>query len=169
MLPRLLLLLTIAPLAELAILLATNHAIAARWGARTGLVVTIGSLLLSGLLGTVLARRQGIRTVQRLRETLARGEFPGQELVDAALIVVGGALLIVPGYLSDLIGLVFLIPWSRHRCRSALQAWLRRKIDRGEAAFHAQQVQIGPPEDRGEVVIDVTPRDDPGATQEPRP
>lgn len=169
MLSRLLLLLTIAPLAELAILLATNHAIAERWGSRTGLLVTIGSLVLSGMVGAALARRQGIRAVQRLSETLNRGEFPGQELVDAALIVVGGALLITPGYLSDLIGLVLLIPWSRRRCRSALQDWFRRKIERGEAAIHARQVQIGSPEDRGEVVIDVTPRDDPGATRAPRP
>ncbi len=163
MLLRLFLLLTLLPVAELMVMLAVHRAIAERWGNGTGLLITLGTIVLTGLAGAFLARRQGLRALRALQETLARGESPGPALIDAAFVVAGGALLLTPGYLTDLLGLSLLIPWTRRLYRLALLRWFRAKLARGEAAFLAE---TSPPpgvdfrESPDDVVIDVTPHDD---------
>lgn len=114
---RLLALFTIVPLIELALLI---------WvGSLIGVWPTIGIVLATGIAGTILARREGIRAWRNVQETLAAGRMPADELLDALLIVVAGALLVTPGTLTDLTGLSLLIPAVRTRVR----AWLRKKLE----------------------------------------
>lgn len=169
MLPRLILLLMIVPALELWVLLEVHRAIASRWGSGTGLLATLGSILLSGVAGASLARRQGLATIRALRDATSRGASPAVPLVDGALILAGAMLLLVPGLLTDLAGLSMLVPWSRRRYRRAVLRWFERKVGRGEAAFRVYgggpvgPFGVGPD---GGPLIDVTPADElsgPGA------
>ena len=113
MLLRLLLLLTVVPLTELFLLL---------WiSARTSVWFTIGLVLLTGVVGGLLARMEGWRTVRRIDTELRAGRMPGDALVDALLILVAGILLITPGVLTDAFGFALLIPPFRRVIKSRLK------------------------------------------------
>ena len=161
MLLRLILLLTILPALELFILLEVHRAVAERWGSGAGLLATLGSILLTGLAGASLARRQGTATIQALRDATSRGASPADPLVDGALILVGATLLLAPGFLTDLIGFTLLVPWTRRPYRRAALRWMARKVERGEAAFRLRVGPAGGPGvgPDGNPLIDVTPAD----------
>ena len=113
MLYRLLLLFTLLPLVELAILV---------WIAdRTSLWLTIGLVLLTGIIGAALAKLQGWRMVRRIQADLSGGRMPADALVDALLILVAGALLVTPGLLTDVGGFSLLIPPFRRWMRGRLK------------------------------------------------
>jgi UPF0716 protein FxsA len=84
---------------------------------QVGELIGIGPtlLLLIGIsvLGTILLRREGAATYFKAREVLARGGIPSKELTDGFLILLGGALLLTPGFLTDIVGLVLIIPFTR--------------------------------------------------------
>jgi UPF0716 protein FxsA len=95
----------------------------AQVGAAIGWGITIGLIVLTALLGSIMFRRQGLLTLTRLNQRMAQGEMPGQEMLEGVLILLGGALLMTPGFLTDAIGFIFLIGASR-RC---LAAWMISK------------------------------------------
>ena len=128
MLLRLLLLFTLMPIIELALLI--------QIGARLGTWPTVGLVVATGVTGAALARSQGLRTFGRLRLSLASGRFPGDELINAVLILAGGLLLLTPGVLTDLCGLLVLVPWSRGVIRQALVRAVRRRLGGGQTRFH---------------------------------
>lgn len=163
MLLRLILLLTIVPVVELIVLLEVHGAIADQWGTGAGLLATLGSTLLTGVVGASLARRQGLATIRALRDASSRGVSPAEPLVDGAMILVGATLLLTPGLLSDAVGLILLIPWARRPCRRAVLRSLERRFARGEAALRARIDPEGP--FGSGPVIDVTPADDPNAPE----
>src|SRR5262249_361375 len=145
------------------ILLEVHRGIANTWGTATGLLVTVGSLILSGLIGASLIRHQGLAVLRTIRATLARGEFPAQSLGDGALGLVGGTLLLTPGFLTDIVGFTLLIPWTRRLWRGFLLRWFHLKLEQGTATLRMQGGRWGTgssaPPGRG-VVIDVTPGDE---------
>jgi len=75
--------------------------------------VTILLTVFTAMLGSVLFRSQGLQTWMRLNSRLQRGEVPGQELVEGVMLLLGGALLITPGFITDAIGFVLLLPQGR--------------------------------------------------------
>lgn len=79
-------------------------------GRRIGLMPTLGLVVLSALVGIMLMRLAGFGALTRLRRTGLDGGVPGRELFDTAMIVLAGLLLLIPGFFTDLIGLVLLIP-----------------------------------------------------------
>ncbi len=89
-------------------------------GGIVGFLPTLLLLFGAAGLGTYLLQTQGWSTWMRLQQSLARGELPAAELVDGAMVVAGGALLLLPGFLSDVAGLLCLIPFTRR----LLAAWL---------------------------------------------
>ncbi|MEM9034664.1 MAG: FxsA family protein [Actinomycetota bacterium] len=88
-----------------------------------GWLNTIALVILVSLGGALLVRIQGITVLARIQRRLQSGEVPGRELVDGALILVAGALLLTPGFLTDGVGLFFLLPPTRAIAR----AWLTRR------------------------------------------
>lgn len=80
---------------------------------RIGFFETIGVLILISVAGAWLVRREGAAAWRRLQETMARGEIPTSEAIDGVLVVIGGALLLTPGFVTDLVGLLFLFPATR--------------------------------------------------------
>jgi UPF0716 protein FxsA len=84
-------------------------------GGIIGAFSTILLVVLTAVLGTWLLRQQGFATFQRFQENLARGEIPAYEMVEGPIILVGGALLLTPGFITDIIGVACLIPQLRRK------------------------------------------------------
>ncbi|CAD5107840.1 FxsA family protein [Zestomonas carbonaria] len=105
------------PLLELAVLIKVGGAI--------GVLPTLLLIIATAVLGSVLLRVAGVATAWRARERLARGELPEQEMLEGLLIAVGGGLLLLPGFISDVIGLFCLLPPTRR----LLVGVLRRKAE----------------------------------------
>ncbi len=90
-------------------------------GGLIGIWPTLALLLLDAILGSMLLRHQGRGAWRRFNEALAAGRFPGKEVADGLLIVIGGTLLLAPGFVTDIVGLVFLIPPTRALVRALLK------------------------------------------------
>jgi UPF0716 protein FxsA len=113
-------LLVVVPLAELWTLIQVGQVIGGWW--------TIALLVLMSVLGSWLIRREGVRAWRALSTTLAQGRMPARELADGALIVLGGALMLTPGFLSDVVGIVLILPVTRPLARRALTAAVARRL-----------------------------------------
>lgn len=130
MLGRLVLLFLLTPAIELGLLIQVDRLI--------GFWPTIGLIIATGIVGSYLARREGLTTWKRLNQRLQAGELPGTELADGVIILVAGALLVTPGVLTDVIGFLGLIPFTRAFIRRVLMRRLQRKMQQGSL-----QVQFG--------------------------
>jgi len=97
--------LLVVPIAELYVIVQVGDVI--------GLPYTILLLIGVSVLGTVLLKREGAATYFRARDVLARGGIPSKELTDGFLILLGGALLLTPGFLTDIVGLTLILPFTR--------------------------------------------------------
>ncbi len=120
---RLLLLFTIVPVCELALLIEV--------GQRLGMLPTVALVLGTGALGAVLARREGMQALHRLLASLSEGRFPGEQIFDGVLILAGGLLLLTPGLLTDLLGFSVLIPFGRQLIKGYLKAAISRRLRPG--------------------------------------
>ena len=162
----------IVPIAELYVIIKVGEAI--------GLIPTLVLLLLDALLGSMLLRHQGRAAWVRFNRALAEGRLPHKEVFDGVLIILGGALLITPGFITDIFGLVLLIPPTRAIVRAISSRMVRRRIAMGEGIWTMGRTQgpsgrrpapEGPgPGPRGH---DVPPRghapDDPFSWEDPPP
>ncbi|CBV42757.1 FxsA family protein [Halomonas elongata] len=92
-------------------------------GSQIGLLTTLALVLGTGFIGLHLIRREGVATFARAQERMARGEVPSGELLTGAALIFGGALLMAPGFLSDALGFMCLIPDAR-RLMGKLLGWL---------------------------------------------
>src|SRR5436190_22472303 len=102
----------VIPILELAVIIQIGQAI--------GVLPTIALLIADSVLGAALMRSQGRAAWLRFNAALAEGRVPGREVMDGALVIFGGALLLTPGFLSDLLGLILLLPPTRAVVRSIL-------------------------------------------------
>jgi UPF0716 protein FxsA len=118
MFARLFLLFTIVPMAELYILI--------KIGSYLGAFNTILLIVITGILGALLARLEGLRNLRQIMRSISQGIVPAEELVDSVLIFVAGIVLVTPGVLTDAMGLFLLVPYTR----TIFKRWLRRKLDR---------------------------------------
>src|SRR3954469_9592476 len=112
MLLPLVLLFIAVPLAELAVIIQVGQAIGVWW--------TIGLLLLDSILGSWLMRHQGRSAWRRFNAALQEGRVPTREVLDGALVIFGGALLLTPGFITDILGIVLLLPPTRALVRGVV-------------------------------------------------
>ncbi len=105
-------------------------------GRTIGLGPTIGLIMLTGIAGAWLARSQGTEIVRRIQDETARGQMPAITLIDGALVLVGGLLLLTPGFFTDILGFSFLVPVTRDLWRKGLSAWLQRQVQHGTVTIH---------------------------------
>ena len=94
-------------------------------GGRIGVLATLAWVVLTGMLGLGLIRRQGLDALRRARAALRRGESPTAELADAALVSLAGVLLLLPGFVTDAFGLVLALPPVRRRVVARMRARFR--------------------------------------------
>jgi UPF0716 protein FxsA len=95
-------------------------------GQEIGVLPTLALLLVVSVAGAWLLRQQGTATWRRLQATLQRGEMPTREVTDGALILLGGALLLTPGFVTDAVGLVLLVPATRAVVKGVTRRFLGR-------------------------------------------
>ena len=122
-LAKLALLFVIVPLLELALLIEVGQVV--------GFLPTMALVVFTGVTGAWLARLEGIRTLWKLREDLARGHLPGQAIMDGMSILVGGALLLTPGILTDFVGFSLLLPFTRRAIQHRVKQRMERSIRDG--------------------------------------
>jgi UPF0716 protein FxsA len=127
MLVRLLLLFILTPIVELAILI--------RLGTILGFWPTIGLVIATGTLGALLARSQGLRALRAIQGDLREGRVPAGRLVDGLLILIGGVVLLTPGLLTDVAGLLLLLPVTRERLKSGVRRHFERMVETGQVSM----------------------------------
>lgn len=125
---KLLIIFTLVPLLELYLLIEAGRTI--------GVGATILLVLLTGVAGAWLARSQGVEILRRIQAETAGGRMPPETLLDGALVLIGGLLLLTPGFFTDLLGFSFLVPFTRRLWRSILSSWLQRQLQRGVITVH---------------------------------
>ena len=125
---KLLLIFVIVPVMELYILIEAGRMI--------GIGATVGLIMLTGVAGAWLARSQGLEILRRIQQETANGQMPAQTLIDGALILVGGLLLLTPGFFTDALGFSFLVPITRELWRKSLSAWLEKQVRQGSVTIY---------------------------------
>nr|WP_263325449.1 FxsA family protein [Neobacillus sp. Marseille-Q6967] len=100
-------------------------------GKTFGFFPTIVLIILTGVIGAYLAKKEGIQTFRRAQEQLAYGQIPGESVLDGICIIIGGTLLLTPGFVTDLLGFLLLFPPSRKPFKLLMKNILRRKIEKG--------------------------------------
>jgi UPF0716 protein FxsA len=108
------------PIAEIYVIIKVGEAI--------GAVPTILILIADSIIGSMLWRSQGRRVWARFRQTVERGGIPHREVIDGVLVIFGGAFLITPGFISDVLGILLLLPPTRSLFRRLLIRRLGRRI-----------------------------------------
>jgi len=142
---RLFLLFTLIPLVELAMLFWISQ--------HTGWLFTISLVIVTGVVGAWLARREGLRCWLEVQRQLAEGKLPAEPLLDGLMILVAGAVLITPGVLTDLVGFALLVPPIRGLVRRYLAARFQANL-----VVHPRQGFAEPPA-QDDDVIDVEYRE----------
>lgn len=118
----------LVPLIEIAFFVVIGNAI--------GLWPTLAGVVLTALIGSLVIRMQGLSLLNEMRSTVGRGQLPARALADAMMIGFAGLLLLLPGYFSDLVGILLLIP----PVRSAIYAFLKSRV----AVVTATTTRAGP-------------------------
>ena len=149
------------PLAELALIIQVGQLVGVGW--------TIVALLVNSLLGAWLLRREGRRAWNQFRAALAGGRWPGDEVAQGGLIIVGGALLLTPGFLTDVVGFLCLLPPTRALAAKAIRARIAAGVVGGAFRGSAGDPRAADPRRRapgddrviGEVEVLEVRREDP--------
>ena len=134
----------VVPLVEIFVLIQVGQVIGAWW--------TIALLIIDSIVGSWLIKREGGRAWRALNEALSSGRMPARELADAALILVGGTLMLTPGFVTDAFGMVLVLPFTRPFARRILAQVVGRRLLVPGVPHHAPRP--GPDESvvRGEVI-----------------
>ena len=125
---RLFLLFTVVPAVELFLII--------KVGQNIGAGNTILVILITGILGAYYARQQGFRVVSNIQRKIDQGQVPGDDLVNGGMLLVGGALLITPGFITDFIGFSLIFPLTREILKSAVRKELEKRVREGRIRFH---------------------------------
>ncbi|WP_100331826.1 FxsA family protein [Bacillus xiapuensis] len=115
--------LIIIPALELSLLLFSGKTI--------GILPTVVLILATGFLGAYLAKKQGMQTVARLKEEMRDGHFIGDAVLDGVCILIGGLLLLTPGFVTDAFGFLLLLPFTRRYFKPFLYKLFKRLFDSG--------------------------------------
>jgi UPF0716 protein FxsA len=104
-------------------------------GKKIGSLATIGIIILTGILGTYLIKSQGFMILRKIQNDLNEGIMPGDSLIQGAIILLGGVLLLTPGFITDITGFIFLMPAGRKIVKKYLWKWLKGKIKKDNIYF----------------------------------
>lgn len=89
-------------------------------GSVIGALPTVGLLILTAVLGSSLVRSEGIKTLLSAQQKMQQGEMPGREVLGGIMLALAGLLLIIPGFVTDVVGILLLQPWLRNRLADKL-------------------------------------------------
>lgn len=123
----LLLLLIIVPAMEIGVLILSGNTI--------GVIPTILLIILTGILGAALAKREGLNAIRTAQLQASQGQVPGSVLLDGICILVGGVVLLTPGFITDAMGFLLLIPQTRAIFKGFLQKMFYYMVKNGSAVY----------------------------------
>lgn len=132
------------PLVEIVVLVAVGRAIGLWW--------TVGLVVAMAVLGAWLSRRESGRTWRALQQSLASGRMPTAEMTDAILVTVGAVLLLLPGFVSDVVGLLLIAPFTRPAARRLLRLLVARQALKVGVDVRGGGVPGSAPGPRGQVI-----------------
>ncbi len=135
----------VVPLVEIYVVIQVGQTIGPWW--------TIGLLILDSMLGAWLVKREGRRAWQALRTSLSTRRPPAKELADGALILIGGTLLLTPGFATDVVGFLMVLPFTRPIFRRLLSAYLGSRITVAVAGRAAAGRSSSPGPTAGDTVV----------------
>lgn len=95
----------------------------------------VSLIILSGIIGVTFARHQGYETWLKARESMNNRRVPTEQILDGICIFIGAVLLFAPGFITDIIGLLLIIPWTRGPFRMMLLTWVHWKISKGKVIY----------------------------------
>ncbi|MFG6116601.1 FxsA family protein [Halobacillus sp. MO56] len=124
----LLLFILVVPALEIGLLVWVGNIIGPLW------VVLL--IILTGVIGAWLAKQQGLETINNFRQSMANGQVPQDTLLDGACILVGGAVLLTPGFITDAIGFLLLLPPTRAPIKRLIRKLIKRMMDRGTITIY---------------------------------
>lgn len=101
-------------------------------GNQIGVLNTLLLILLPSIIGLFIAKKQGIQSFQNISNSIENGQPPGIAMIDTFLIFVGGVFFIIPGFLTDVIGLTLLIPLTRKFYKPIIIKWIHKKLKKGQ-------------------------------------
>jgi UPF0716 family protein affecting phage T7 exclusion len=125
----------LVPIVEIYVILQVGHLIGA-WP-------TVALLIAESVLGAWIVRREGRRAWRSLTTTFREGGLPERELADAALVLIGGVLLLTPGFVTDLFGFLFVLPFTRPLVRWGLSAYAGRRMRAAQSRHAAMFEGLG--------------------------
>jgi UPF0716 protein FxsA len=117
------LLIIIIPAIDIGVLLVSGKTI--------GVLPTISIIILTGIAGAYLAKKEGLQTIRRAQEQFSQGQIPGESVLDGICVIIGGTLLLTPGFITDLLGFLLLFPPSRRPFKLLMKNALRKRIQNG--------------------------------------
>jgi len=126
---RLLMLFTIVPIVELYILV--------KAGRHIGTMNTIAIVIVTGIAGASFAKSQGAQIFFKIHSALNAGQLPGREMLQGAMVLAGGIMLITPGFITDLVGFSLLFPLTRKFYANMTMAYFKKKFQTGQWNFTA--------------------------------
>ena len=126
------LLLIVLPMAEIYVLLQAGGAF--------GVWPVIFTVVGTALLGGILIRWQGFQAINKARADLQSGSMPVESAADGIFLVIAAPFLMTPGFITDAIGFLLLVPFIRHYIARRALAWLKGKVDKGEASINFRQL-----------------------------
>ena len=115
------------PAIEISVLLLSGYLIGA-W-------LTLVLILVTGVLGLLLAKRQGFETWRKAQEQMSYGYMPGNEIIDGICILIGGVFLVLPGLISDLVGIILLLPFTRNLLKPIVIRLIMNRMNRGKVTL----------------------------------
>ena len=128
MLFKLIMLFTVIPIVELALLLKINTYI--------GLGYTLMIVLVTGVVGAYLAKSEGKGIIRNIKYEMSQGRMPGDELVNGLCVLIGGAFLLTPGLITDFTGFILVIPFTRAIIKRFVKGRLRYMLEEGTFKFY---------------------------------
>ncbi len=121
---KLFFLFTLIPVIELALLIEI--------GSKIGILNTVVIVILTAIIGAYMVRTEGMGVMYRIQQNMKDGMFPGEELISGAMILVAGALLLTPGFFTDIIGFLMVIPVSRKYIGNIIKKYIEKKMSNDE-------------------------------------
>lgn len=116
--------LIIVPALEIGLLILSGNTL--------GILPTILLIILTGVLGAWLAKKEGLQVLRLAQLQMQRGEMPGEAILDGICILVGGVVLLTPGFITDALGFVLLIPVTRGVAKIGLRKIIKKMVDKGQ-------------------------------------
>ena len=120
----LLLAIIVVPAIEIGILISV--------GRLAGVLPTLLLIIATGFAGAYLAKKEGLQAIRKVQADMSKGYMPGDSLLDGLCILAGGLMLLTPGLVTDLAGLLLLLPYTRKHIKARMYRYLKRKMDRGD-------------------------------------